>query len=299
MKKLITCLLLLALALPIDALAATEEEKAWPIAVAAIENELGMSMDELVLYDSGVWNEGYSDRAWSFSFHLKEPKETHTNLVQVGIKADGSVSFVNGPEEFALWQLLGNRFRKLLAESPAETCTVEMMAALKTEWEPRLPEWIAELNETQEAGHHLAWSEYIALALNQDICLPGDDVIPLDAARKLAEEYIVAMPDWTQAHLDMLARYFEIYYISGELGKPVYAFAFSRVKSSSGKYENKDWDYYEKDYLKPLYAMFGGENGYAPRYVVLRVDAKTGALIEAPHVEFPGANTVDEFAFIK
>jgi hypothetical protein len=296
MKTRILCLLLaLALLLPMGGLAATEEEKAWPIAVAAIESELGMSMEELVLYHSGVWNLGFGDTSWAFSFRLKEPKETHENLVQVAIKPDGSIDFIQGPREYSLEELFMNQFRKVKTESPTETYTVENLAAFKQEWAPHLPQMAEEINN-RERGRLNGW-DYAIFALNQDICLPTEDVISIEAARKLADEYVLAMPEWTQAHLDMMERYFEIYYISQELNKPVYAFAFSQLDVWNKKY-NGDWDYYEKNYLKPLYATFGGDNSSTPLFVTLRIDAKTGELIESVHMEFPPVET-NEFAIVR
>jgi hypothetical protein len=141
--------------------------------------------------------------------------------------------------------------------------------------------------QMEQQGHTAVGYYSFIKAFEQDIRLPAADDMAVEEALAKARSSILSLPGWTNEKLDMFNVYLQVYYVSEELGKPVYQFAFSQKKSSSKEYFDKSWEYYEARYLNPLYAQFGGDNLTTPYFVSVRLDARTGEPIEKPFVEYP------------
>ncbi len=123
----------------------------------------------------------------------------------------------------------------------------------------------------------------------QELRLPAEGDLPMDKALERAREAVLVQPGWTREKLDMYELYAQVSYQSKELGKPVYQFFFNRHNVSDPRYDDpKDsWAKYERDYLNPLYALFGGDNASTPLYVSVRVDAVTGEPTDDPQIVLP------------
>ncbi len=126
-------------------------------------------------------------------------------------------------------------------------------------------EWADRYKELKENTRH--WGgiyDTIRNLMEQDIRLPEEGAIELQDAQKKAEAAVVALPGWTREKLDMYGRLAEIHYQSGELNKPVFHFIFAQKRHYWPEFEGKPFEVFEKDYLKPLYALFGGEDTLPP-----------------------------------
>ena len=171
-----------------------------------------------------------------------------------------------------MWQEILGAYRD------AEPFTIESLLHLKSEWTQRLDELKQYTND---------WSgmrKSIKNAIEQDIRMPEEGSILLSDAWAKAEAAVLALPNWTKDKLDMYGRFAEVYYYSNELGKPVYHLFFSQKQPFWPEFAGKPAEYYGTSYAKPLFAQFSDDYIKTPRYVAVRLDAKTGELTEAPVV---------------
>ena len=171
-----------------------------------------------------------------------------------------------------MWQELIGAYRE------SEPFTIESLVRLKAEWTERLEEL------KQYTKYWSGMRKSIKNAIEQDIRMPEEGSILLSDAWEKAEAAVLALPDWTKEKLDMYGRFAEVYYHSNELGKPVYHLFFSPKQPFWPEFAGKPVEYYGTNYAKPLFAQFGGDFIKTPRYVAVRLDAKTGELTEVPVV---------------
>ena len=284
------------------------QEKAVSIANEAIQREFeetDENLKALTLYtelrsyadekDHRTWHVYYMkpglsvyDAPSEYSVWINAESEEVESVGSPARQAESGKKNNLQPEIVALDQEYLKTFKE------AAPYSMEELVHLKEAWQPKLEE----LKKYRQdwGGFYGAFRNVI----EQDIRLPEADAIPPEDARKIAEEAVLEIPGWTAEALAMYERYAEVYYHSAELGKPVYQFFFSFKRSSSDEFINKPWEDYENTYLLPLYALFGGDNASAPRYVSVRLDAQTGKLSESPVQVLNGNNAAQlEFYLIK
>lgn len=160
----------------------------------------------------------------------------------------------------------------------AEPYTLDSLMKLRAEWTDRFAEM------KQHTTHWGGMFDIIKNLMEQDIRMPEDGAISAGQAWEKAEAAVLALPGFTKERLAMFGRLAEVYYHSKELGKPVYHMFYSQKRHYWPKFDGKPFEFYEKNYLLPLYALYGGDDTAAPHYVAVRLDAKTGELTEAPAV---------------
>jgi len=160
----------------------------------------------------------------------------------------------------------------------AQPYTLESLVRLKAEWTDRMEEL------KQHTPHWSGFRKVIKNAVEQDIRLPEEGAIALDVAWEKAEAAVLALPGWNAEKLAMFGRYAEVYYHSKEVGKPVYHLFFSQKQPFWPEFAGVAGENIGETYYKPLYDLFGGDFLDTPRYVAVRLDAKTGELTEAPLV---------------
>ncbi len=276
--------LVLLLLFTAGAFAAITEEKAMEAAYQNIAYCLKMQKDAISLTDSSQKN-----GTWQFVFTVNAPGITD-GRIEITLDAKGNMTALRGPE----WR---EDVTRLVNSTKRLAYTMEDMVAYREAWLPYLQEFEALLADQKGTSPNVFYQ--FAYAFGQDIRLPEEDSVLLDTALNTATQSILSLPGWTKEHLDFFDLSTQVYYISSQLGQPVYQFIFSRRSSAAPQYINFAWDVYEKQYLKPLYARFGGSEDSTPQYISVRVDAKTGSVLEEPNVQFPGADYVDEFWMIQ
>lgn len=175
----------------------------------------------------------------------------------------------------ALWQ------QAFLAYMHAEPYTMESLIQLKNDWAERFVE--LKKHTTRWVG----FTRAIRNIAEQDIRMPEEGSIPLSEAWTRAENAVLALPGWTREKLSWLARFAEVYYDSNELGKPVYHLFFSHKSGFWPEFRDRPFEEYEKNYADPCQAAFGNDFHQTPRYVAVRLDARTGELTEPPLVVLP------------
>lgn len=172
---------------------------------------------------------------------------------------------------------------------------LEELVDLQAVWRPRVEKM--KIYNLDDGGMVRVFINLTEMGLR----VPAEGDLPLEDARAKAREAALALPGWTEEKLSALEPYAEVLYHSKDWGKDVYQFFFSRrPRPDPGTTTDESaWDAHEQEYLKPLYAMFGGENTKTPLYVSVRLDAGTGELIEAPQVVFPSTDARHEFTLMK
>ncbi len=285
------------------------KDKAVATANEAIIKEFKETAESLAGYDQTVELRSFADKQEERTWHVSYMKKgvgaydapslysvwinaKTGELISVGSPArQAEEAKKNAPPEHikAMWQEAVEAFRK------AEPYTTENLLSLRAEWADRYKE----LKENTQ--HWGGIYDTIRNLMEQDIRLPEEGAIGLQDAQKKAEAAVLALPGWTREKLDMYGRLAEIHYQSGELNKPVFHFIFAQKRHYWPEFEGKPFEVFEKDYLKPLYALFGGEDTLTPHYVSVRLDARTGELTEAPVVGQyqKGVAITPEFDLIK
>lgn len=263
--------------LPLLAFAGTAQqqitEKAWQHLEAH-----GVGRDAVSLHQSHYFaGEGF----WRCSFLMKERPEETDGLYLVDMHPDGSLKAFRKP----LMMPPQRRIQQDLWDLLPLPYTTEGLMKLREKWLPVLPNVIAE-----EAQHSSEPDRRVAMinarALSQDIRMPAADALSLTEAQLRAEQHILAAAPWTRGRLDQYECYLAAHYGSRELGKPVWHFIYSMQSTlRTPRFRGRDWKEYERVYLKPLYALFGGELD-APLYVSVRMDAVSGELTEDVHTEY-------------
>ena len=266
---------------------ALDEGRAFEIAYAVIEKELALTKEELI-FCQGQLYEG----SWLLSFRQKERDLTSNGLVFIELNSDGTLAELEGPSQLTLPEQLLMDFNK---HSPF---TIESMYQLKEKWRPHMEALGKLLTHPQREVRSKSNPRICYEVLSQEIGLPGERDIERQEAFAIATKAIATLPGWSKGKLDMFELYFEIYYHSAQLDKPVYQYAFSQIYPFEGKYENSDLITYQEEYEKPLFAMFGGDSFSTPLYIVIRIDAQTGEICEEPNVGFFG-NGPTEFEWVK
>ena len=183
----------------------------------------------------------------------------------------------------------------IVAFREAEPYTTDSLMGLRAQWADKFAEM------KQHTTHWGGMYNTIKNLMEQDIRLPEDGAISSEQAWEKAETAVLALPGWTREKLDMFGRLAEVYYFSRELDKPVYHLFYTQKRHYWPEFDGMPSDHYEKDYLLPLYALYGGDSTDVPHYAAIRLDAKTGELTEAPVVGQyqKGVPIVPEFELIK
>ena len=286
--KVLLCIALILTLLLGTATAASDKEM-MEAAYQAIYAELGIAKDEMVFHISG---KGDAANTWNFFFIEKESKLDTDGLIEVVLDGEGAVLKVIPPRMLHL-------IEQVQKSHARDFYGIESLYQLKQLWLPYSEDIRAALEEEiefrkiaySEAGMvyqgYLSHADAVAYAVLQDLRLPGDEVVSKEAAPEAAINAIAAQPGWSKEHISMLPLYIEAYYYSDELSKLTYVFVFSRQSSAFGEYAGKSYEYFEKHYENPLFAMFGGSSASTPLYVGIRIDAATGEAIGEPDVMFP------------
>lgn len=270
----------------------------WPLmAVATLSEEEVRERAWLHLTQHGVDREAVSlyqshyfagEGFWRCSFLLTQKSEETDGLYLVDMLPDGSLLALGKPRTMPLQE----RIQRSLWDLMPLPYTTEGLMKLRKKWLPVLPDVIAE--EAQYSSKpHGSVAMVNARALSQDIRMPAADALGLEEAQARAEQHILATAPWTRERLDQYECYLAAHYGSRELGKPVWHFIYSMQSTlQTPRFRGRDWKEYERVYLKPLYALFGGELD-APLYVSVRMDAFSGELTESVHTEYIPRKTME------
>ncbi len=260
--------------------AAPSRQQAIETVYRIIHQELRIRKEELQIRSEHFDDaEGY----WTFSFQ-QQPHPGSDGQVFIQLKPDGTLNDLVGPrrlDEIALEEALKRDLR-----DPDNLRTATGMYALKQRWQDRLPALGRMAEERLRRRGTLPWFLKEYRALEADIRLPGEEMVPLSQAQETAEAAILALPGWTREKLDYFPLALAVYYHSAELGKPVYHLGFQQKRPAQGD----PWEPFERGYIKPMEALFGDAFEKLPQYLSLRIDARTGQAAEAPVVGFLGLN---------
>ncbi len=285
------------------------QEEALEITNKAIKKEFGETDEGLKAMTLYIELRSYADqkdhRTWHI-FYMRKGAGVYDEPSQysVWIKAEnGEVESVSSPARQAeeakknaapehisqMWDDVIVAFRE------AEPYALDSLMTLRAEWTDQFAEM------KQHTTHWGGMYDIIKNLIEQDIRMPEEGAISAKQAWEKAEAAVLALPGWTQEKLDMFGRLAEVYYFSKELDKPVYHLFYAQKRHYWPEFDGKPSDTYEKDYLLPLYALYGGDSTAVPHYAAIRLDAKTGELTEAPVVGQyqKGVPIVPEFELIR
>ena len=263
--------------LPLMAFAADGQQEISERAWQHLETH-GVAREAVSLHQAHYFaREGF----WRCSFLMKEQPEETDGLYLVDMHPDGSLKELHEPLTMPVQQ----RIQRGLWDLLPLPYTTEGLMKLRAKWSPVLADVIAE--EAQRGGNPESNVAFVnARALSQDIRMPDSDALGPVEAQARAEQHILATAPWTSERLDQYECYLAAHYGSRELGKPVWHFIYSMQSVlRTTRFVGRDWKAYERSYLKPLYALFGGELD-APLYVSVRIDAVNGGLIGGVHTEY-------------
>ncbi len=169
-----------------------------------------------------------------------------------------------------------------------ETYSIETLYQLKMEWLPYMDEINVIVNALKAKGKLPQYTPIMShVNTLEKTLMPTSEDITADEALQIARDSILLLEGWSEEQLDMFVEYLQIYYHSEELDRDIYQFAFTQKSCFSKEYYDYTYEYFEKDYCTPLYALFGGDNASTPYYVSIRIDAKTGEVAETPWVQYP------------
>lgn len=273
--KIMAVLLVLCLTLPFAALAEPMETGMKEKACQVLREQLGLGEESVTYEQGGKFWEGETP-VWSFTFVLKEHPEDEDGLILVDFSLDGALLSVTTSQKISLHEQLTNDYFQR-----AWPYSLEDLYEIKQKWEPRIPEL-----ESSYAGSRQFLEEAIR-RLRVHISLPTPQEYPPADARRTAKDVILSLPGWTEEKFRMYPLYLEVFYDSQEVGRPIYQFVYSREDCTAGRFKEETWETYEQEYLQPLYALWGGTNETTPYYISVRLDGKTGKLVEDPLIAFP------------
>ena len=256
------------------ALAAPTEKQMKQKVYQVLQEQLGLGKKDVTYYDGGVYHDG-NVSVWSFTLLLKECPADEDGVIVIDFSIDGTLRNVQPSQKISL----AEQFEKDIVD--AIPFTTDNLYALQQKWGPDLAE--IEKQDTDPYSNIPNDIRVFRLAF----CIPSKDDYPLEDAREKSRQVVGNLPGWTQEKLNMYRIYLEAFYDSEEVGKQIYQFVYAREDQITGKYANASDDTFIETYEKPLFALFGGDNGTTPWYVSVRIDGHTGELVEEPLIAFP------------
>ena len=284
---LITCAaVLLAAHIPCTYAAMSETELKERIIQYCME-QFGYTKDALEPYNFAHKDGG----GWAFSLKIKDADPTTNGLVTGEMTEDGQLVSLEGPKSISISEQL----REALLSSER---SYEAMYWFKTEWGPRL----AQLSDEDLADLNRDWFAKIwpfVSLLHHDIRLPAAQDISYEDAMETAREAILALAGWTREMLDCMAVRLAVYHVPAHGSDPVYQFVYSTASSVS----QYDYHYGEQPISDTAYhkliadeaRMFGST---PPRFISVRINARTGALSGDIIIEAPPASEGAPYIYI-
>ncbi len=176
--------------------------------------------------------------------------------------------------------------------------TSECLMALQVKLGPKLEGIISRnINKENAPGQNVVLA--CARALQLDIHPPASGALSLEEAEAKARAAIEVTAPWSKEKLAMYPPFLAAHYVSAELGRPVWHFVFEQEDiSNSARFVDKDWDYYDSVYLKPLGKLFG-KNADTPLYVSLRLDATSGQVLGEVATFYPALSSAPPYYLIR
>lgn len=247
-------------------------DEIWEKMYAHVKEAFGYDQEELI---PGTLDK--YDGTWAFSVKIKDHPVTNDGLITGTMDSAGALLSIKEPFELNLQMQVAISFDDHIT-------SMEGMYAFRQEWLPRR-QTLLEADPKEQGAESGNGFLKMAAQLITEIGLPGEEDITGEEALEKARERTTALLGWPREKLDFFAVIGEAYLTPQDIGKPVYQFIFSGRKRTAEEMDDGAAGRAFDEYLQEFHDAFGGAEN-VPRFITIRIDAKTGGEVEEPWILF-------------